>query len=195
MHKQTLPVEPQATSHGTRTSLTKLIFTSCAHAQIKLASRSSINITYYTNVHQETSLHLFRSRTNKHRLANLKQHHMPHEHPSSHFPSPLLLTHKQISPREPQPTSYATRTSRMKLLFTASAQAQTNIASRTTTNITYHTNAPKQTSLHLSCSGTNKPRLSDLKQHHMPVELSKPNYFSPPVLRHKQTLPREPQAT
>ena len=204
----------------------KLLFTCLAHAQTNIASRTSTNITCHTNIHKETSLHLFGSRTNKHCLANLNQHHMPHEHslsnfssplwlthkqtlprepqPTSHatrtflyqhFSSPLWLTHKQTLPREPQPTSHATRTFLITLLFTSLAHAQTNIASRTSTNITCHTNIPQNTSLHLFGSRTNKHCLANLNQHHMPHEHSLSNFSSPLWLTHKQTLPREPQPT
>ena len=86
--------------------------------------------------------------------------------------TPLLHTHKQTLPREPQPTSHTTRTFTKNLLFTSLAHAQTNIASRTSTNITCHTNIPHNTSLHLACSRTNKHCLANLNQHHMPHEHS-----------------------
>ena len=194
-HKQTLPREPQPTSHATRTFTKKLLFTSLAHAQTNIASRTSTNITCHTNIPHNTSLHLACSRTNKHCLANLNQHHMPHEHSPRNFSSPRLLTHKQTLPREPQPTSHATRTFTKKLLFTSLAHAQTNIASRTSTNITCHTNIPHNTSLHLACSRTNKHCLANLNQHHMPHEHSSEHFSSPRLLTHKQTLPREPQPT
>ena len=124
-HKQTLPREPQPTSHATRTFLTKLLFTSFAHAQTNIASRTSTNITC----------------------------------------KKLLFT-SFSPPREPQPTSHATRT------FPNQTHAQTNIASRTSTNITCHTNIPNQTSLHLFGSRTNKHCLANLNQHHMPHEHS-----------------------
>ena len=195
-HKQTLPREPQPTSHATRTFLITLLFTSLAHAQTNIASRTSTNITCHTNI--------------------------PHQH----FSSPLWLTHKQTLPREPQPTSHATRTFTKKLLFTSLAHAQTNIASRTSTNITCHTNIHQEhfssplwlthkqtlprepqptshvtrtflrnTSLHLFGSRTNKHCLANLNQHHMPHEHSLSNFSSPLWLTHKQTLPCEPQPT
>ena len=130
----------------------------------------------YTNTNPPG--HLFCSCTNKHCLANLNQHHMPHEHSPRNFSSPLSLPHKQTLPREPQPTSHATRTFPKKtssLHLFSLFRAQTNIASRTSTNITCHTNIPNQTSheLHLFRStNTNKHCLANLNQHHMPHEHS-----------------------
>ena len=145
-------------------------FTSSAHAQTNIASRTSTNIVRHMNIPYETPLHRFCSRTNKTCLANHNQHHIPHERPQANLSAPLLLRHKQTSPVEPQATSHATRTFLTKLLFTSCAQAQTNTASRTSSNMTCHTNIPKQTSPHLFRSHTKKYCLANLNQHHMPHE-------------------------
>ena len=141
-HKRPLPRRPQPTSHAIRTILSKVLFTSLAHARPNIASRTSTDITCHTNNPEQTSLHLACSRTTKHCLANLNQPHMPHEHSSSHFSSPRLLTQKRTLPREPQPTSHATRTFLSIVLYTSLAHPRTNTASRTATNNTCHTNIP-----------------------------------------------------
>ena len=139
-HRQPLPREPKTTSHVTRTFPTKLLFTYFAHAQTNIASQTSTNLTCHTNIPNQTTLHLFCLRTDKHCLDNINQYHMSHEHSSAKFSSPLLLRHELTLPGEPHRISHAARTFTTKLLFTSFAQAQTDIASRTSTNITYQTN-------------------------------------------------------
>ena len=192
-NKQTLPGEPQPTSHATRKHLSKLLSTSFAQEQTDIASQTSTNITCHTNIPYETPLHRFCSRRDKVCLGNLNQHHMPYEHSRRNFSTPHMLTHTQTLPRESQRTSQARRTFTKKLHFTYFAHTQTNTASHTSNNITCHTNIPHHTPLHLFCSGTDKPCVSNLKQHHMPHEHSPRNYSSPLLLTHRQTLPREPQ--
>ena len=136
----TLPREPLPTSHPTRTFTKKLLSTSFAQAQTNIASRTSTNITCHTNV------------------------------PGGKSSPPLLLRHKERLPFELQPTSHVTRTLLSKVLCSSLAHAQTNTASETSTNITCHTNIHQETPPHFFCSCTNKPCLSNLKQHHMSHE-------------------------
>ena len=167
-HAQTIPRDHQPTSHAGRTFTKKLLSTPFAHAQTNFASRTFTNITRLTNLPHHTSLHLFRSGANKPCLAHINRYHMAHEHSPRNFSSPMMLTHKRTLPREPQPASHATRIFLITILFISSAQAQTNIASGTSTNITCHKNIRQQTSVPLFCSAANAHSLANLNQHYIP---------------------------